>query len=215
MGRYYYGQISGKFWFGVQSSDDASYFGLEHNDTSKYYVCQCEIQRKNRESNVFEALMQNTADPNTNESDIEPFCKDCFSSLDEHKQAMIDEGTEFDDDTESNKMWFKSDCEISYTFESKHIDMVESQIKILEESVGKYMYGYKIIDTNDEITYDYKIPKPADLSEELYTPDDCTQSPFPNYISNDDITLIARLCLGKQILYCLHKHGTCELYAEC
>jgi hypothetical protein len=198
MGRYYYGQISGKFWFGVQSSDDASHFGLEHNDTFKYYVCQCEIQHTENAS-----------------SHIEPFCKDCFSSLDEHKQAMIDEGTEFDDDTDTNKMWFKSDCEISYTFESKHIDMVESHIKILEESVGKYMSGYKIVDTNDEITYEYEIPKPADLSEELYTPDDCTQSPFPNYISNDDITLIARLCLGKQILYCLHKHGMCELYAEC
>jgi hypothetical protein len=27
MGRYYSGDIDGKFWFGVQSSDDASFFG--------------------------------------------------------------------------------------------------------------------------------------------------------------------------------------------
>jgi hypothetical protein len=27
MGRYYSGDIEGKFWFGVQSSDDASFFG--------------------------------------------------------------------------------------------------------------------------------------------------------------------------------------------
>ena len=27
MGRYYQGDISGKFWFGVQSSDDANHFG--------------------------------------------------------------------------------------------------------------------------------------------------------------------------------------------
>lgn len=27
MGRYYKGDIEGKFWFGVQSSDDASFFG--------------------------------------------------------------------------------------------------------------------------------------------------------------------------------------------
>jgi len=27
MGRYYNGDIEGKFWFGVQSSDDASFFG--------------------------------------------------------------------------------------------------------------------------------------------------------------------------------------------
>lgn len=29
MGRFYSGDIEGKFWFGVQSSDDADYFGVE------------------------------------------------------------------------------------------------------------------------------------------------------------------------------------------
>lgn len=29
MGRYYNGDIEGKFWFGVQASDDASFFGGE------------------------------------------------------------------------------------------------------------------------------------------------------------------------------------------
>ena len=28
MGRYYGGDIEGKFWFGVQSSDDADHFGI-------------------------------------------------------------------------------------------------------------------------------------------------------------------------------------------
>lgn len=29
MGRYYNGDIEGKFWFGIQSSDDANFFGSE------------------------------------------------------------------------------------------------------------------------------------------------------------------------------------------
>ena len=29
MGRYYTGDIEGKFWFGVQSSDDADFFGVD------------------------------------------------------------------------------------------------------------------------------------------------------------------------------------------
>jgi len=29
MGRYYNGDINGQFWFGVQSSDDGKYFGME------------------------------------------------------------------------------------------------------------------------------------------------------------------------------------------
>lgn len=32
MGRYYSGDINGKFWFGVQSSDDAEFFGGEQNE---------------------------------------------------------------------------------------------------------------------------------------------------------------------------------------
>ena len=34
MGRYYEGDIDGKFWFGVQSSSDADYFGV---DNINYY----------------------------------------------------------------------------------------------------------------------------------------------------------------------------------
>ena len=35
MGRYYSGDIEGKFWFGVQSSDDASFFGGEELEPSE------------------------------------------------------------------------------------------------------------------------------------------------------------------------------------
>jgi hypothetical protein len=32
MGRYYDGDIEGKFWFGVQSSDDATFFGAKERE---------------------------------------------------------------------------------------------------------------------------------------------------------------------------------------
>lgn len=32
MGRYYNGDIEGKFWFGVQSSTDADFFGVSHTE---------------------------------------------------------------------------------------------------------------------------------------------------------------------------------------
>ena len=38
MGRYYSGDIKGKFWFAVQSSNDADYFGVEGtSDYLSYY----------------------------------------------------------------------------------------------------------------------------------------------------------------------------------
>ena len=43
MGRHYFGQISGKFWFGFQNSDDASCFGVDCKPVRNFYVCCCEL----------------------------------------------------------------------------------------------------------------------------------------------------------------------------
>ena len=37
MGRYYHGDIEGKFWFAVQSSNDADFFGVEGEPTYLNY----------------------------------------------------------------------------------------------------------------------------------------------------------------------------------
>ena len=43
MGRYYHGDIEGKFWFGVQSSDDGTFFGAqEYQNTIDYLVDDAE-----------------------------------------------------------------------------------------------------------------------------------------------------------------------------
>lgn len=45
MGRYYSGDIEGKFWFGVQSSDDASFFGGEASEPNyiEYYFSRDDL----------------------------------------------------------------------------------------------------------------------------------------------------------------------------
>jgi len=45
MGRYYHGDIEGKFWFGVQSSDDGDYFGMREQEPSyiPYYSDDLEL----------------------------------------------------------------------------------------------------------------------------------------------------------------------------
>ena len=44
MGRYYNGDIEGKFWFGVQSSDDGEFFGAVASEPNEidYYVSDIE-----------------------------------------------------------------------------------------------------------------------------------------------------------------------------
>ena len=48
MGRYYHGDIEGKFWFAVQSSCDGEYFGMEEQEPSylPYYSDDLDLAEK-------------------------------------------------------------------------------------------------------------------------------------------------------------------------
>lgn len=50
MGRYYNGDIEGKFWFGVQSSDDADFFGVtgQTPDELEYYFSKEDLDKVNQ-----------------------------------------------------------------------------------------------------------------------------------------------------------------------
>ena len=44
MGRYYHGDIEGKFWFAVQPSDDPAFFGMQESDAYiQYYIDDSDI----------------------------------------------------------------------------------------------------------------------------------------------------------------------------
>ena len=46
MGRYYHGDIEGKFWFGVQPSDDPAFFGMqESTDVIQYHIDDSQIDK--------------------------------------------------------------------------------------------------------------------------------------------------------------------------
>ena len=184
MGRYYCGQISGKFWFGVQCSNDASYFGVKHTDVVQYLVCGCEL-----DAGLIEHIT-NGNEISISINSIGLFCRDCFESIDEHKRAMLEDDIDYDENT-----WRIADNEVYYEFEVRHINIVHAHVQQLEFFVGKYMESYIIKDNGDnsEITYYYKCP------EEL---------------SAEELILVARLCLGKQILYCLQMRGQCHFTAE-
>ena len=194
MGRFYCGQISGKFWFGVQSSNDASYFGVKHNDIVQYHVCGCELDGKYIEQIVnIRDCAEEDGTKYYEETHVkvkvdELFCEDCFDSFTDHKQAMLDDDIDFDGNT-----WYLSDTEIYYQFETIHIDIVKENIQTLETEVGKYMDSYTLTEDCGEITYDYKCP---------------------DKLTGHELMLVARLCLGKQILHCLNTHGRCVFSAE-
>jgi hypothetical protein len=75
MGRFYDGDIQGKFWFGVQDSDDIE--NLVNVKSGMYYgwrVCNCFA-----------------------EIDCHEYCKDCYDSKEAHIESAIEE-EEYEDE---------------------------------------------------------------------------------------------------------------------
>ena len=80
MGRYYHGDIEGKFWFGVQSSDDGTFFGAqEYQNTIDYLVDDIEQVKKG-----IEECRNNLGG---NEKMLDDFFKDVHSY---NEQMIID-----------------------------------------------------------------------------------------------------------------------------
>ena len=129
MGRYYYGDISGKFWVAVQSSDDASYFGAEPEFQHEFYDCGCQIEIYEEEH------------PDLND---ELYCHSCFTSLEAHQeQAQV------------KQTWFLR--ELSFHFNTDNATLLKKKINLLTRKVGQFMAGYTI-EGEEEFTYTYTIP---------------------------------------------------------
>ena len=164
MGRYYYGDINGKFWFGIQGSGDARHFDAGEIVNHHFHVCGCVVENPHEEA----------------------FCEDCYESLEEHLDEMKEEGEE------ESKTWYEGE---GANYECLDIDAVQAKIDELEAQVGCHIGSFTI--TED---FDY------DLTE--------TEYETISHLSDDEKALIARLCLGKQILACMKVNGTCSFYAE-
>jgi hypothetical protein len=77
MGRYYNGDIEGKFWFGVQSSSDADFFGKEGEPTHiNYYYSEEDL------TSIEKGLKTCKETLGKHFKDIEKF----FSDLDKKKE---------------------------------------------------------------------------------------------------------------------------------
>jgi len=177
MGRYYQGDISGKFWVAVQSSFDPSYFGVEPTQEYEFYGCLC-------------CATDYINNCSTEEEKNFLFCKYCYKTLEEHIEQTKDD--RYYEGIETQKTW-RADEAVLYSFSQNNLKKVTQAVKRLEKKYGKYMNDFSIVDDDQgEIEYE-----------------------FSSSISlGNDSEGVARLCLGKQILYCLEKNGTCTFTAE-
>lgn len=173
MGRYYFGQIEGKFWVAVQDSNDPEYFGVPSRNIVNFHVCDCTCN--------FEDFI-----------DQQIYCKECYDSYEKHLEEVSKQEAE-EEEEEDLETWYVSESEIFFEFKKSDLPLVKYGIKKLNKKVGQYMESFTIIDDENSVKYNYDIP---------------------NDIKSDQLKLIARLCIGKQILYCLEKHGSCTFFGE-
>jgi len=138
MGRWYHGNIHGKFWFGVQSSDAMEKYGaVEGQHEFMFQVCSC-----------FCCECDQTPD----EKD---YCEDCYESYEDHIKEVRDE---WDDDSitecfvedESNGNW-SYDRDV---FEEKGLPFIQEH----EELFNKYIESITF-DEDDDYSYDIKWTK--------------------------------------------------------
>ena len=89
MGRFYYGDIEGKFWVAIQPSNDIeNIVDVDPEPLFVWKICNCE------------AII--------NESQTDKYCNSCFESEEEHRQSVID-----DDDYDDERLYVEEEM-ISY-----------------------------------------------------------------------------------------------------
>jgi hypothetical protein len=103
MGRYYSGSIEGKFWFGIQSSNDIeNLINIQANEPKLLWIgCNCYI-----------------------EDEKDEYCKDCYGSLED----FLDKEGEYIE----NGIHFYEDNEISYDIDESYLQELKTKLESME-----------------------------------------------------------------------------------
>lgn len=103
MGRYYSGSVEGKFWFGIQPSNDIeNLINIQANAPKLLWIgCNCYV-----------------------EDETDEYCKDCYDSL---KDFLDKEGEYI-----QNGIHFYEDNEIVYEIDESHLQELSNSLKSME-----------------------------------------------------------------------------------
>ena len=126
MGRYYWGDIEGKFWFAVQSSDDISNLvSTPYREPFYWEGCTCQI---NKADDIWEYCNDDC------EQDCHHiFCHDCFTDKKEHIELINDECGYDSDIDDIDKHMYREGNEIVEQYKK-----VENDERIKDLGSGVY-----------------------------------------------------------------------------
>jgi hypothetical protein len=190
MGRFYDGDIQGKFWFGIQDSDDVeNLVTIKGNTDYSWKACNCCAEVD------------------------EDYCRQCYETKEEHIEAAVEAG-EYDDEClhyEDNSQGYSLDKGTHYeelltNMENlkkeipeeiiKEFEKIEQNDKILDAFTGVFDQTHPIVNkVNDDFVFGETVfgekTKKKNLAE-----------------------LVARYTLGFQIEYCLRTTDSCNINCE-
>lgn len=132
MGRYYSGDIAGKFWFGVQDSDDAENFGGNIEEYETYACCGCRYE--------YDILEDRGRD--------KEYCRICYGSHEEHFEDA--QNNDYEDiliESQSFDMVFDGD----------QLKEVEQHIIELNKTVLKFIKSFTMKNAESNYEYDFEI----------------------------------------------------------
>ena len=192
MGRYYYGDIEGKFHFGVQSSDDINNLidNIEHEHEYEWITCGCTVDSKEDKSRNY--------------------CNDCYSSYEEHKQEILN--NEDDGCINDNCLYIEGNF-IYYSIQKNdHYEHLLTSMKKLEENLGDDMINlFQEIEKENSV-----IDGLSSIFEEIHT----FLHHYLDSLNDEEkvskyLTIFARYKLGFQIKHVLKKEGSDSCFVSC
>ncbi len=186
MGRFYYGDIEGKFWVGVQSSIDINNLirGIDYKTKYTWKVCGCSVEDEN--------LI---------------YCNDCYENKEAHKKDVLEEEDYDSDDT--IELDYEDNCIEYFIEKAKHSDeLIESMNKI------KIEINKEIIKEIDNIPQSKDILNAfSGVFNKVIETLANIQLNEKEQIKQEK--LVCRYLLGYQIQYYLKDNDTCYVSCEC
>ena len=184
MGRFYDGDIQGKFWFGIQDSDDIE--KLVTITGQEYYswkCCHCSA-----------------------EIETSDFCNDCYESKEEHIETVKEESN-YEDEClyfEDNWIGYSIDKEIHYEELIQNMGLLKKEIP--EEIINEF----NNIEQNDKILDAFT--KVFDKTHEIINK--LKDNVYSDTEKRRIAILVARYTLGYQVEYCLRTTDGCHINCE-
>ena len=187
MGRFYNGDIGGKFWFGIQDSNDIeNLVNITPNIEYAWKACNCFA-----------------------EIDCDDYCRCCYETKEDHINDAVEQ-CEYDD---TDKCLYYEECSHGYSLDKEtHYKELITNMELLKKEIPEEIIKeFENIEQNDKIldaftgVFDQTHPIVNKINDDFV---------YSESKKKGFAMLVARYTLGYQLEYCLRTTDSCNVTCE-